>query len=82
MIGSFGSSKAYNSPAFQLAIDHEGTVAPGSSETVRYGKLDEIHHSFKSDAQSPPIAISLAFTAITLATLPVLAGLVSLVLYF
>ncbi|KAK2761330.1 hypothetical protein FQN54_001852 [Arachnomyces sp. PD_36] len=75
VIGSFGDSKAYNSPAFQLAIDHKGAVAPGSSETVRYGKLDEIHHIFKSDAQSPPVVVSLVFTAAVLATLPVLAGI-------
>lgn len=43
----------------------------------RYGKLPEIHHIFKEDSKNPPIAITLAFLAITLAALPILAGAVS-----
>ena len=77
MIGSFGASKGYSSPAFQLVINHEGKAAPASAETVRYGKLDEIHHIFRSDAESPPVLVSLVFTVMVLGTLPVLAGIVS-----
>lgn len=51
-------------------------------EVSRYGKLPEIHHIFKSDPQSPPIVITLAFVAMVLATLPVLGGVVSSTLYF
>ena len=37
---------------------------------LRYGKLPEIHHSFKVDPKSPPKIITLIFTAIVLAALP------------
>ncbi|GKZ37285.1 hypothetical protein AbraIFM66950_008770 [Aspergillus brasiliensis] len=74
LIGSFGESIAYNGAAFQLAVARNPDEPVPTVEVSRYGKLPEIHHIFKSDAQSPPIVITLAFVAMVLATLPVLGG--------
>lgn len=76
LIGSFGSSRAYNGVAFQLSIDRNPDVPVPTAEVLRYGKLPEIHHVFKGDPKSPPIVVTLAFVGIVLAALPVLAGLV------
>ncbi|EEP77625.1 conserved hypothetical protein [Uncinocarpus reesii 1704] len=77
VIASFGSALGYDSPAFRLSIKRNPDEPLPRVETLRYGKLDEIHHIFKSDPKSPPIIISLAFVVAVLAALPVLAGLVS-----
>ena len=44
---------------------------------MRYGKLPEIHHTFKTDPKSPPKIITLVFTAAVLVALPVLLTTVS-----
>lgn len=49
-----------------------------TAEVLRYGKLPEIHHTFKSDPQSPPVVVTLAFVGVVLAALPALGGLVCL----
>ncbi|MCJ1302872.1 hypothetical protein MMC08_005677, partial [Hypocenomyce scalaris] len=73
IIASFGSSKPYNSPAFDLSIKLDAAAPATSQENpLRYGKLPEIHHIFKSDPKSPPKIISLFFTAAVLAALPIL----------
>lgn len=77
VIGSFGSGKGYNKPAFQLSIERDPHESSPSSEALRYGKLDEIHHTFNQDPKSPPVVISMVFVGAVLATLPLLAGLVS-----
>lgn len=46
-------------------------------DVSRYGKQPEIHHVFKEGPKNPPIAITLAFLAATLAALPILAITVS-----
>ncbi|KAL2818820.1 Oligosaccharyltransferase subunit Ribophorin II-domain-containing protein [Aspergillus cavernicola] len=74
LIGSFGSSKAYDEPAFQLSLARGADEPVPTFEVSRYGKLPEIHHIFKDDAQSPPIVITLTFVAMVLATFPILAG--------
>ncbi|KAB8239640.1 putative oligosaccharyltransferase subunit ribophorin II [Aspergillus alliaceus] len=74
LIGSFGSSEAYNGAVFKLAVTRNPDQPVPTVEVSRYGKLPEIHHIFKDDPQSPPVVISLAFVAMVLATLPVLAG--------
>ena len=76
LIGSFGDADAYNGAAFQLAVARNPDEPVPTVEVSRYGKLPEIHHIFKADAQSPPVVISLAFVAMVLATLPVLGGVV------
>ncbi|KAF9885815.1 hypothetical protein FE257_012286 [Aspergillus nanangensis] len=73
LIGSFGSSKAYNGVAFQLSVTHDPNVPVPTVEAPKYGKLPEIHHIFKSDPQSPPVVVTLAFVGMVLATLPFLA---------
>nr|KMM68912.1 hypothetical protein CPAG_05235 [Coccidioides posadasii RMSCC 3488] len=75
VIASFGSAPGYNSPVFRLLIKRDPNDALPTPNTLRYGKLDEIHHIFKTDPKSPPIVISLAFIIAVLASLPVLAGL-------
>ena len=78
-IASFGASKPYNKVAFTVKIKRDsGEPITGIEEPVRYGKLPEIHHTFKSDPKSPPKIISLFFTAVVLAALPVLLGIVSM----
>ncbi|KAL4885543.1 Oligosaccharyltransferase subunit Ribophorin II-domain-containing protein [Aspergillus karnatakaensis] len=74
LIGSFGSSQAYNEPAFQLSLARGADEPIPTFEASRYGQLPEIHHIFKADAQSPPVVITLAFIALVLAAFPVLAG--------
>ncbi|GAB1191736.1 hypothetical protein APSETT444_000918 [Aspergillus pseudonomiae] len=74
LIGSFGSAEAYNGAAFKLAVTRNPDQPVPTVEVSRYGKLPEIHHIFKEDPQSPPIVITLAFVAMVLGTLPVLAG--------
>ncbi|KAB8249906.1 Oligosaccharyltransferase subunit Ribophorin II-domain-containing protein [Aspergillus flavus] len=74
LIGSFGSAEAYNGAAFKLAVTRNPDQPVPTVEVSRYGKLPEIHHIFKEDARSPPIVITLAFVAMVLGTLPVLAG--------
>ncbi|KAF3480883.1 uncharacterized protein GIQ15_06230 [Arthroderma uncinatum] len=73
LIASFGASNGYNKPIFKLAIDRNPDDPLPSSHALRYGKLEEIHHIFKSDPRSPPVIISLIFTLAVLATLPLLA---------
>ena len=50
---------------------------PSTEKPLRYGKLPEIHHIFKSDPTSPPKIITIVFTAAVMAALPVLLGAVS-----
>lgn len=47
-------------------------VAPILQKPLRYGKLPELHHTFKADPKNPPKIISLFFGAIVLAALPAL----------
>ncbi|MCJ1436114.1 hypothetical protein MMC27_005492 [Xylographa pallens] len=76
IVASFGSSTPYNKAAFTIKIKRDsGEPLIGTEEPMRYGKLPEIHHIFKSDPKSPPRIISLFFTAIVLAALPVLLGI-------
>src|SRR6266536_4591375 len=73
VIGSFGSSKAYHEQAFSLSVGIDASAPSGASESpLRYGKMPEIHHIFRPDPKSPPKIITLFFTAVVLATLPVL----------
>ena len=77
VLGSFGQSSGYNDKAFSLSIALDPNVPSASSEKpLRYGKLPEIHHVFKSDPTSPNIFITLVFTGAVLATLPMLFGMV------
>ncbi|KAL2013326.1 hypothetical protein VTN00DRAFT_851 [Thermoascus crustaceus] len=75
VIGSFGSSKAYDRTAFKLSIDRDPDEPLPSAEAVRYGKLPEIHHIFKPDPKNPPVVVSLTFAAMVIAAFPILAGL-------
>lgn len=73
IIASFGSSKAYKSKAFDLSIKLDTTSPqPSQEKPLRYGRLPEIHHIFKSDPTSPPKIITLVFVAAVLVALPAL----------
>ncbi|KAL2814328.1 Oligosaccharyltransferase subunit Ribophorin II-domain-containing protein [Aspergillus granulosus] len=74
LIGSFGESQAYNAPAFKLSLARGADEPVPTFEVSRYGKLPEIHHIFKSDPQSPPVIVTLAFVALVLGAFPILAG--------
>lgn len=77
VIASFGSAKGYDSLAFRLSPGTDSDEPASKADTVRYGKLEEIKHTFKEDPQSPPMVISLVFVVAVLATLPALSGVVS-----
>ncbi|EXJ71100.1 uncharacterized protein A1O5_06093 [Cladophialophora psammophila CBS 110553] len=75
VIASFSTTPGYNSPAFILEIKTDpNTPLPPAEKSLRYGKLPEIHHIFRSDPRSPPVVISLVFLAAVVGTLPLLAG--------
>ncbi|KAL1959671.1 hypothetical protein VTO42DRAFT_1257 [Malbranchea cinnamomea] len=74
VIASFGSAKGYIGRAFKLHVDRDLNEPLPSTDVVRYGKRDEIHHIFKPDPKSPPLIVSLFFTAAVLAVLPALIG--------
>lgn len=42
---------------------------------MRYGKLEEINHIFRTDPKSGPRIISIVFTFAVIATVPILLGL-------
>lgn len=80
VIASFGSSAGYDSEAFSIKIVNENGTPKGSlDKPLRYGKLPEIHHIFRSDPKSPNFLISAIFAIAAIATLPVLIGAVSYV---
>lgn len=66
VIGSFGSSEAYNGAAFKLSIAREANVPLPSTEASRHRKLPEIHHIFKPNPESPPVFVTLNFVAMVL----------------
>lgn len=77
VIASFGPSTGYNSHVFNLDIQQDPqSPFPVPETPLRYGKLEEIHHTFRADAKSPPKIISIVFAAAILATLPVLGATV------
>lgn len=77
VIASFGKPTPYNKPAFDLSIEIDPNSPPPTQEKpLRYGKLPEIHHTFRSDPKSPPKIITLVFTAAVVVTLPVLLTMV------
>ena len=73
VIASFGSSTPYKSKAFDLSIALDSPI-PKQETRLRYGKLPEIHHLFRTDPTSPPKIITLFFTFAVIAALPVLLG--------
>jgi len=78
VLGSFGSSQGYNDRVFSLNVATDpNTPIAATEKPLRYGKMPEIHHIFKSDPKSPNIMFSLVFTGAVLATLPAIFGLVS-----
>ncbi|EZF75480.1 hypothetical protein H105_02903 [Trichophyton soudanense CBS 452.61] len=73
LIASFGSSGGYYKPVFKLSVEHKPDTPIPSSKALRYGKLEEIHHTFREDPRSPPMIVSVFFVLAVLATLPLLA---------
>lgn len=71
VIASFGASKPYRNHVFDLKVEFDPSSPPPSfNKPLRYGKLPEIHHIFKSDPKSPPKIITLIFAAAVIAALP------------
>jgi oligosaccharyltransferase complex subunit delta (ribophorin II) len=83
VFGSFGASQGYNDLMFLLNVATDtNTPMYQTEKPLRYGKLPEIHHIFKSDPKSPNILFSLVFTGAVLATLPAIFGVVSFPIKF
>ena len=77
MIASFGASAGFKKDVFDVQVTRDPNAKPIVYEKpLRYGKLEEIHHIFRSDPKSPPSIISLVFVAAVVGTLPLLAGAV------
>ena len=73
MIGSFGSAAGLISEVFTIQFKNDPNSPPQSHEApLRYGKLPEIHHIYRSDPKSPPKIVSLVFVLAVGATLPAL----------
>jgi len=73
VIASFGSARGLEAPLFDLEFKLDPNVAtPSYEEPLRYGKLPEIYHIFRSDPRSPPKIVSLVFVLAVFATLPAL----------
>ncbi|KAI5289661.1 hypothetical protein KEM54_003475 [Ascosphaera aggregata] len=75
VIASFGDASGYNKPAFELLVD-SSVEAASEADPLAYGKLDEIRHIFKPEAQSPPALFCSAFVVLVLAALPILTTMV------
>ncbi|PGH34886.1 oligosaccharyltransferase complex subunit delta (ribophorin II) [[Emmonsia] crescens] len=76
VIASFGPAMGYDNRVFQLDVARDDDASgPLPSDSLRYGKREEIYHTFKADPKSPPVIITLVFVVAVLAALPALAGL-------
>ena len=79
IIASFGSSTPYYSHAFDLSLKLDpNSPTPSQESPLRYGKLPELHHTFKSEPKSPSKIITLIFTAAVVVAFPLLAVVVSI----
>ncbi|KAI2601914.1 Dolichyl-diphosphooligosaccharide--protein glycosyltransferase subunit Swp1 [Hypoxylon sp. NC1633] len=73
VLASFGSSEGFNKYIFDIEVTRDPSATPIVYEKpLRYGKLDEIHHTFRADPTSPPKLVSLIFVLAVLATVPAL----------
>ncbi|KAI1097581.1 Oligosaccharyltransferase subunit Ribophorin II-domain-containing protein [Jackrogersella minutella] len=73
VIASFGSAEGFQKDVFDVEVVRDPVAAPVAYEKpLRYGKLPEIHHIFRSDPQSPPKVVSLVFALAVVATVPAL----------
>lgn len=71
VLGSFGSTKGSITPVFDLALNLDPNAPTLNYEApLRYGKLPEIHHTFRDDPKSPPKIVSIVFALAVLATVP------------
>lgn len=75
IIGSFGSSAGSVTPVFDIEVVLDSAAPkPKSPTTLRYGKLNEIHHIFRADPKNPPKIVSIFFSLAVLATIPAVFG--------
>ncbi|OAQ62619.2 ribophorin II [Pochonia chlamydosporia 170] len=73
ILGSTGSTKGSVTPVFDIVVKLDpGHPTPSPAAPLRYGKLAEIHHIFRSDPKNPPKIVSLVFSLAVLATVPAL----------
>ncbi|VUC35808.1 unnamed protein product [Clonostachys rosea] len=73
VLGSFGSSSASVSPLFDISVQLDPNVPkPTYEPALRYGKLPEIHHIFRSEPKNPPKIVSIFFASAVVATIPAL----------
>ncbi|KAF2402694.1 hypothetical protein EJ06DRAFT_472969, partial [Trichodelitschia bisporula] len=75
VIGSFGASTPYASPAFSLSISLDPSAPLASPPAQpRYAAQPHITHTFRADPQSPPKVITLVFLLAVMSALPILLG--------
>ncbi|PMD24721.1 hypothetical protein NA56DRAFT_496503 [Hyaloscypha hepaticicola] len=73
LLASFGTSQAFSNHVFNLEVKPDpNTPLPKYEKSLRYGKLEEIHHIFRADPKSGPKIVSLFFMLAILATVPIL----------
>lgn len=72
VLASFGSSQGIRKPVFNVEIVRSADDAKPIiyEKPLRYGKLEEIHHTFRGELESPPKIISLIFVLAIAATVP------------
>ncbi|KAB8336922.1 hypothetical protein FH972_021227 [Carpinus fangiana] len=79
VLGSFGSAAPLAAPVFTLAPAGNSDGTPSAAQTAvpaapRYGKLPDLHHTFRDEPRSPPAFITILFAGAVFASLPVLLG--------
>ncbi|KAK6538542.1 hypothetical protein TWF694_010121 [Orbilia ellipsospora] len=75
VVGSFGQGIPVSAEVGTLKL----VLDPATKKTIaqpalKYGKLEEIYHTFRAEPKSPPAIISIVFLGAVLACLPALFG--------
>jgi len=74
VLGSFGQGEGLVADVFNVAVKVDASATQIKEKAMRYGHLEEIHHQFKTEAQSPPKVVSLLFSVLVWAAVPGLFG--------
>ncbi|KAI5864788.1 Oligosaccharyltransferase subunit Ribophorin II-domain-containing protein [Durotheca rogersii] len=73
VLASFGSAEGLDKHLFDLEIKlNPGATPIVYEKPLRYGKREEIYHTFRDDPKNPPKIISIAFVLLVVAALPAL----------
>ncbi|CAD6504836.1 BgTH12-00338 [Blumeria graminis f. sp. triticale] len=72
LLGSFGESQAFRNHVFNLIVLTDQGSSTKYEKPLRYGRRDEINHTFRPDPKSGPIFLSAFFTLAIVATVHIL----------